>query len=204
MTPVHVVSSQYELFVHQPQQLGQRRHRGGDAVALEARDSGLRRPCPGGELTLRQPVTAACLAQELAGSHGSQDIRYDIDQISPAEIVASFELGPRGGYGGSIVDEGSEIVWITTRRIKPDSYEAFRNAWRPKEFPEGMIRAYECYASDRDEVVGISIWDSLASREAYRLSKVEEERRRAMAPFVESETSGVYSGRELRIPSDAG
>ena len=99
-----------------------------------------------------------------------------------------------------MVDESQQVVWITTRRIKPGTYEAFRTAWRPAEFPAGMVWAYECFAADRNEVVGISIWDSHASREAYRLSEVETERRRAMAPYVDSETSGVYVGRELRIP----
>jgi heme-degrading monooxygenase HmoA len=98
------------------------------------------------------------------------------------------------------MDEDVDVVWITTRRIKPGTYEEFRQAWRPKEFPEGMLRAYECYAEDRNEVVGLSVWDSLESRERYRLSEVEEERRRAMAPFVEEEHSGVYMGRELHIP----
>lgn len=96
--------------------------------------------------------------------------------------------------------EDSYVVWITTRRIRPGSYDDFRRAWRPSEFPQGMIRAYECFAEDRDEVVGVSIWDSLESRDRYRLSEVEAERQRAMAPYVEAESSGVYSGRELRIP----
>jgi heme-degrading monooxygenase HmoA len=96
--------------------------------------------------------------------------------------------------------DDSYVVWITTRRIKPGSYEEFRRAWRPSEFPAGMLRAYECFAEDRNEVVGISIWESLAARDRYRLSEVEAERQRAMAPYVESESSGVYSGRELHIP----
>jgi len=96
--------------------------------------------------------------------------------------------------------EDSYVVWITTRRIKPGSYEEFRRAWRPREFPEGMLRAYECFAEDRSEVVGISIWDSLASRDRYRLSDVEVARQRTMAPYVEAESSGVYAGRELHIP----
>jgi len=96
--------------------------------------------------------------------------------------------------------DDSYVVWITTRRIRPGTYEEFRRAWRPGEFPEGMLRAYECFAEDRDEVVGVSIWDSLASRDRYRLSDVEAERQRAMAPYVEAESSGVYVGRELHIP----
>lgn len=94
------------------------------------------------------------------------------------------------------------VVWITTRRIKPGSYEDFRRAWRPKEFPDGMLRAYECFAGETNEVVGISTWESLEARERYRLSDVEAERRQAMTPFVESETSGVYVGHELQIPKD--
>jgi heme-degrading monooxygenase HmoA len=98
------------------------------------------------------------------------------------------------------MDVEGDVVWITTRRIKPGTYEEFRRAWRPKEFPEGMTRAYECFSEERNEVVGISVWDSAASRERYRASQVEAERRQAMAPFVEAESSGVYVGRELKMP----
>jgi heme-degrading monooxygenase HmoA len=91
-------------------------------------------------------------------------------------------------------------VWITTRRLKPGAHEEFSRAWRPSEFPEGMLRSYECYATDGSEVVGISIWDSIESRERYRLSDVETQRSQAMAPFVVDERSGFYVGRELKIP----
>jgi hypothetical protein len=91
-------------------------------------------------------------------------------------------------------------VWITTRRLAPGARDAFSRAWRPSSFPEGMLRAYECYSSDGNEVVGISIWDSPESRERFRLSEVESQRREAMAPFVVEERSGFYTGRELKIP----
>jgi heme-degrading monooxygenase HmoA len=91
-------------------------------------------------------------------------------------------------------------VWITTRKLEPGSREAFSKAWRPGEFPRGMLRSYELYSDDGNEVVGISIWDSPESREEYRLSDVEKERRKAMAPYVVSEASGFYTGRELTIP----
>jgi hypothetical protein len=45
-------------------------------------------------------------------------------------------------------------VWITTRRLKPGTREEFSRAWKPREFPEGMLRAYECYAPDGSEVSG--------------------------------------------------
>ena len=98
------------------------------------------------------------------------------------------------------MDRDQDVVWITNRRIKRGTYEEFRQAWRPKEFPEGMLWAYECYAEEANQVVGISIWDSAESREGYRLSEVEAARRQAMAPYVEAESSGMYKGRELKIP----
>jgi heme-degrading monooxygenase HmoA len=91
-------------------------------------------------------------------------------------------------------------VWITTRKLKPGAREEFSRAWRPGEFPEGMVRAYELSSPDGNEVVGISVWDSVESRDRYRLSDVESERRAAMAPYVIDEQSGFYFGRELKIP----
>ena len=98
------------------------------------------------------------------------------------------------------MEESSVYVWITTRRLKPGTYEQFSRAWRPDEIPVGMLRAFEYYAEELNEVVGLSIWDSPESRERFRLSEVEAERRRAMAPFVIEESSGFYVGRELKIP----
>jgi heme-degrading monooxygenase HmoA len=63
-----------------------------------------------------------------------------------------------------------------------------------------MLRAYECYSEERSEVVGISWWESREARERYRLSEVEAQRQRAMSPFIEAESSGLYVGRELEIP----
>jgi hypothetical protein len=94
-----------------------------------------------------------------------------------------------------------QVVWITTRQLKPGTTrEEFSGAWRPGSFPEGMVRAYECWAEDANEVVGISVWESAEARDRFRLSAVEAARRRAMAPFILSESSGVYSIRELNIP----
>ena len=92
------------------------------------------------------------------------------------------------------------VVWITTRRIKPGTYEEFRQAWRPTRVPRGDAARVRVLLGGANEVVGISIWDSLESRERYRLSDVEAERQQAMAPFVEAESSGLYVGRELEIP----
>jgi heme-degrading monooxygenase HmoA len=104
------------------------------------------------------------------------------------------------GIRGEVMELHETFVWITTRRLKPGTRAEFSRAWRPSEFPQGMLRAYECYSADGNEVVGISIWDSPESRERFRLSEVEAERRRAMAPFVVEERAGFYTGRELKIP----
>lgn len=98
------------------------------------------------------------------------------------------------------MEDDRYVVWITTRRIEEGSYEDFRRVWRPAEYPEGMLRAYECFSEETHEVVGISVWDSHEARERYRASEVEAERRRAMAPYVEAESSGLYLGHELKIP----
>jgi heme-degrading monooxygenase HmoA len=98
------------------------------------------------------------------------------------------------------MDLDGPYVWITTRRLKPGGRDEFSRAWKPGEIPDGMLRAYECYSEDGSEVVGISVWDSPESRDLYRLSDVEKERRQAMAPFVLEERSGFYIGRELKIP----
>ena len=98
------------------------------------------------------------------------------------------------------LDDG--YVWITTRKLKHGSREEFSRSWKPSEFPAGMLRAYELYSPDGNEVVGISVWDSVESRDAFRKSVAESERRRAMAPYVLEEVSGFYMGRELKIPRD--
>jgi hypothetical protein len=98
------------------------------------------------------------------------------------------------------VELDDTYVWITTRTLEPGSREQFSQAWKPGRMPEGMLRAYELYAADGNEVGGVSIWDSPESRDRYRLSDVESERRAAMAPFVVHESSGFYTGRELGIP----
>lgn len=40
------------------------------------------------------------------------------------------------------------FVWLTKRRLKPGSRKEFSRSWRPREFPEGMLRAYELVSPD--------------------------------------------------------
>ena len=95
-------------------------------------------------------------------------------------------------------------IWTTARRIKDGTQQEFEEAWQPKDFPDGMLRAYELIEENTGEIVGVSIWDSKDSCEAYRASDVESERREAMAPYVEDERSRTYTGRELGIPDLVG
>ena len=93
-------------------------------------------------------------------------------------------------------------VWITTRRLKPGAREEFSRSWRPREFPDGMLKAYELYSPDGNEVVGISIWESAESRDRYRTSDVESERRRAPSRTVRSRDSRTppLGSRPCRSP----
>jgi hypothetical protein len=115
--------------------------------------------------------------------------------VQCCDNVALRRLEGRHGHGSRpelcLDFDTSTEAWYP-REIQP--------AWRPRGFHDEMLRAYECYAPDGNEVVGISIWDSPELRERFRLSEVETERRQAMAPFVLKESSGFYVGRELKIP----
>ena len=141
---------------------------------------------------LAAEIPRATAASPCLATLGHEECEADAArEVAREDRVAFARLG-RMEFGG--------YVWITTRKLKPGSREEFSRSWQPSEFPEGMLRAYELYSPDGNEVVGISVWDSIASRDRYRLSEVESKRRRAMAPFVLEEVSGFYVGRELKIP----
>jgi heme-degrading monooxygenase HmoA len=91
-------------------------------------------------------------------------------------------------------------VWLTTRQIKPGARREFEQAWRPPQAPAGMLRAYELWSEDAEEIVGVSVWESRNACDGYRASDAEAQRRAAMAPFVLDENSSTYLGRELALP----
>jgi heme-degrading monooxygenase HmoA len=93
-------------------------------------------------------------------------------------------------------------VWVTTRRIKPDTLDDFEEAWRPEQRPEGMERAFAYWSTDGREVMGVSFWDSKESCDRWRDSDAEARRREAIAPYLEEESEAFYEGRELGMPSD--
>lgn len=99
-------------------------------------------------------------------------------------------------------DYTEHYVWMTTRRIKPGTLGDFERAWRPYDYPGGMLRAYAYWSDDQQEVIGVSVWESQDSCDAFRASWEETRRRAAMSPYVLSEQEGFYRGRELIVPTE--
>ncbi len=90
------------------------------------------------------------------------------------------------------------IVMFTARRLKPGSWERFRDAWDPGSAPPpGFRRAYHARnIRDEDEVISFGLFDM--TEEDYRRwredADAEETRRVAgLSAFVANEyVSGVY------------
>ena len=93
------------------------------------------------------------------------------------------------------------FVWMTTRQIKPSALTDFERAWRPDTHPEGMLRAYAYWSEDKQQIIGVSFWDSKESCQEWRASVAEARRREAMAPYVVDEREAFYRGRELVVPA---
>jgi hypothetical protein len=58
------------------------------------------------------------------------------------------------------------FVWITTRRIKPDTLAHFERAWRPDTHPDTMLRAFAHWSDDEQHVIGVSFRASMESCDA--------------------------------------
>src|SRR5215216_3657514 len=103
-------------------------------------------------------------------------------------------------------------AFLTVRRLKSGSYDDWRKAWEPEEWPEGSTRAYILRnVDDPDEVIAFGFYDlDLAqARQEPRLQEQQRARFERMAPYVESTgADGVYEGRhrssapEERDPED--
>jgi heme-degrading monooxygenase HmoA len=90
------------------------------------------------------------------------------------------------------------IVMFTARRLKPGSWEQFRNAWDPgDEAPPGFQRAYHARnIRDEDEVISFGLFDMTKDQyHQWREEADAEETRRVdrLSAFVANEyVSGVY------------
>ena len=84
------------------------------------------------------------------------------------------------------------FVALSTRKVKPGAWEAFRAAWEPKgnEYPPGFVRAiHACKLDDPDEIVSFGIIDASRDQlEAWRRRHADDERLRqeSMARHVQS------------------
>ena len=94
------------------------------------------------------------------------------------------------------------FVWMTTRRIKPDTLADFERTWRPERHPDGMLHAYAYWSDDEQEIITVSSWVSREACDTWRASWEETRRRAAIAPYVLSEQEGFYHGRELIVPEE--
>ena len=86
-------------------------------------------------------------------------------------------------------------VALTARKLKPGSYDAWREAWERGDPPSGAT-AYICRSvADPDEIVAFGMIDATPEQvQAFRESDTGDEgREEAMAPHVESVgTDGFY------------
>jgi hypothetical protein len=88
------------------------------------------------------------------------------------------------------------IVALTVRRLKPGTYNAFRKAWEPEDWPPQWEKAYHVRnVNDENEVISFGFFNgTLEALQATRLGGGgEEERQSRMAEFVDSTgADGLY------------
>lgn len=88
-----------------------------------------------------------------------------------------------------------KLVALTVRKLKPGTYDDWREAWGSSGGPEG-VRAYIARKmSDPNEIVAFGMMDAeMEELEKYRPSADEEQARLTkMAPFIDSvESDGLY------------
>ena len=87
---------------------------------------------------------------------------------------------------------------LTVRKLKPGSYDEWREAWWPESETEDMPEGAQVYivrnTKDPDEIIAFGIFEG--SLEEMRQSmdpETEKKRRDAMAPYIESTgADGMY------------
>lgn len=93
---------------------------------------------------------------------------------------------------------------LTVRKLKPGSYDDWRKAWQPDEWPEGAQRAYILRnLEDPDEIIAFGFFegDISAMRDDPSLRDQQTTRLERMAPHVESTgADGIYEVVEEVAP----
>lgn len=83
---------------------------------------------------------------------------------------------------------------LTVRKLKPGSYDAWRQAWQGEEWPEGVHAYILRNMQDQDEIIAFGLTDrDPASFMQGDMREKERARQEAMAPHVESTgADGIY------------
>jgi heme-degrading monooxygenase HmoA len=87
------------------------------------------------------------------------------------------------------------LVLLTARRLKPGTFEQWRRAWEPDDWPEQFSRAYVLRnRTDPDEAISFGFWEGSAEDlQAFAGSPEGGARIERMAEFVESKSiDGIY------------
>ena len=101
------------------------------------------------------------------------------------------------------------LVFLSHRRLKPGSYDRYREAWEPEVIPEDLLREEIYHArslENPDEVISFGIVDLAPEdlprfREAFGGEEAEARRQARMADVVEwTGVDGIFEVvEELRI-----
>jgi hypothetical protein len=96
-------------------------------------------------------------------------------------------------------------AFLTVRKLKPGTYDEWRKAWEPEEWPEGSKRAYILRnLEDPDEVIAFGFYEGELDvmRREPKFAETQRARFEKMAPFVDSTgADGVYEVVEEVVPS---
>jgi hypothetical protein len=77
---------------------------------------------------------------------------------------------------------------LTVRKLKPGTYDEWRQAWKADPWPQGVQAYILRNLDDSDEIIAFGLTDRDADelRSDPQLQQQQRERQDAMAPFVES------------------
>ena len=77
---------------------------------------------------------------------------------------------------------------LSVRRLKPGSYDAFREAWEPKPMPGSLLQAYHARsAADENVVVSFGLFDGTVDELRSAIGETDEAgRQERIAEHVES------------------
>jgi hypothetical protein len=97
-------------------------------------------------------------------------------------------------------------AFLTVRKLKSGSYDGWRHAWEPDQWPQGSKKAYILRnVDDPDEIIAFGFFESDLEtlRSDPGLRDQQRERFERMAPHVESTgTDGIYEVIDEVTPGD--